>query len=324
MREPPAADDRLRSLLPKSVRRGHGELVLTACAFLEHRFPASLEALPEQAARTAFHECWPLADRLRFVQRPLPAVAFLTRIAGLHKTRDAAGLGLLAHALARGEAVTAPGGEEERDLRRVAEALDAPEAFVAWLVSRGLDPQPALRAAGGRRGPLLRLRPHDRAVAFAGLYLLARRPQTPPPEPAPPPEEPFPFWTVFDRHTAAGQQALRDVARDLKIPPAQLEWCYALFEGLRLHAETPSPWWRHYCRDRFARIGLPLEEAPLLWEPAKAQLHEALAEEGRRLQAELYRWKLEHGERVERLRRTVAEYWARLEETPKKQPPLFD
>ncbi|MEJ5357349.1 MAG: hypothetical protein WHT06_01635 [Desulfobacterales bacterium] len=320
-----APDERLRSLMQKALRRGHVDLLLTACAYLEHSAPPPPSFFPEQAARGAFYECWPLANRLPFARRPTAAVALLSRMAALHKTREAAGLGLLADAMARGEPVSAPGEEEEggEGLRRVAQALRAPEDFLAWLTARGLDAQALLQHAGIRRVPQSRGRPHDRAVAFAALYLLGTRPDTPPPPPAPPPDEAFPFWVVFDRHTAAGRLALRDVARDLKIPQAQLEWCYALFEGLRLQAEIPSPWWRRYCRNRFDRIGLPLEEAHLLWEPAKTQLYEALAAEGRALQGELYRWKLEHGERVENLRNAVAAFWKRLEELPKEQRPLF-
>ncbi len=320
---PQDVDERLRSLLQKALRRGHVELLLTVCAFLEDYKPPPSSFFSAQAARAAFYECWPLATRLPFARRPIAAIALLVHMAGLHKTREAAGLGLLADAVRRGEPVTVQDEKEGEDLRRMTQALENPEDFIAWISARGLAVQDALRYAGIRRPPPSRGRPHDRAVAFAALYLLAARPGSALPAPAPPPEEAFPFWVAFDRHTAAGRLALRDVARDLKIPPAQLSWCFALFEGLRLQAEIPSPWWHRYCRNRFDRIGLPLEEAHLLWEPAKIQLREALAAEGRTLQSELYRWRLEHGERVENLRSAVAAFWKRLEEIPKGQRPLF-
>ncbi len=316
-------DERLRSLLQKAVRRGHVELLFTVCAYLEHHQPPPPSFFPAQAARAAFYECWPLATRLPFARRPTAAVAFLAHIAALHKTREAAGLGLLADAVWRGEPVTIQDEDEREDLHRITQAIETTEDFFSWLAAREMNAQDALRYAGIRRPPPSRGRPHDRAVAFAALYLLAVRPGSVLPPPAPPPEEAFPFWVAFDRHTAAGRLALRDVARDLKIPPAQLAWCFALFEGLRLQAEIPSPWWQRYCRNRFDRIGLPLEEAHLLWGPAKIQLHEALAAEGRTLQNELYRWKLEHSERVENLRTAVAVFWKRLEEIPKGQRPLF-
>jgi hypothetical protein len=128
---------------------------------------------------------------------------------------------------------------------------------------------------------------------------------------------------VFDRHTSEGKRVLRDVARDLHLPLPQLEWSYYFFEGAGANAEHPSPWWQRYCRWNFSRIGLNPEEARLLWEPARAQIIDALAEESRRLQNELYRWKLANTERIEALKRQVDLFISHINEVPRDQSKLF-
>jgi hypothetical protein len=165
-------------------------------------------------------------------------------------------------------------------------------------------------------------RPHDKAVVQAAAYLAA---STPLPEPASAPaaDATFPYWVVFDRHTSAGKRVLRDVARDLHIPLVQLEWCFYYFEGAVAGAEDPSPWWRRYCQWHFERIGLPEPEAHLLWEPSRAQIADALAEDSHRLQTEIYRWKLASLERVEALKREVEWFTQHAKDVPRDQTKLF-
>jgi hypothetical protein len=65
------------------------------------------------------------------------------------------------------------------------------------------------------------------------------------------------------------------------------------------------------------------EEACLLWEPARAQILDALAEDSHRLQAEIYRWKLAHLERVAELKREVERFTRRIKDVPRDQTHLF-
>jgi hypothetical protein len=157
---------------------------------------------------------------------------------------------------------------------------------------------------------------------MAAAYLALT--QSPPDiRPAPVPEEAFPFWVVFDRHTAEGQRVLRDIARDLHIPLPQLGWAHFFFEGSSANAEVASPWWQAYCRWHFRRIGLLPEEIHLLWEPAREQMIRALAEESQRLQGELYRWKLAHGDAIEAVKRRVELFTATIRGGAGDQPALF-
>jgi hypothetical protein len=133
----------------------------------------------------------------------------------------------------------------------------------------------------------------------------------------------FPFWIAFDGHTHEGRQALRDIARDLHIALPQLEWAFFYFEGALTNGEIPSKWWNRHCRWHFQKIDLPAEEAHLLWDPARIQLEEALAPEGRQLQNVLYRWKLSNQERIESLKKQVQLYLNYLDEIQRGQQDLF-
>jgi hypothetical protein len=316
-------DERYRSLLQKAVRRGHVDLVVTVEAFLEDTVdPAWLERRVE---RIVIGECWPLSSELGSVRVPHARAAALVRAAQVRKDRDAAGLGLLAYAQAvEDRGVPTYIGEigEERDLRLISQAVRRPAKFWDWVDGRPAGDDSRRVIALARRCAAAVDRPHDQAMAMAAAYLALHAVPADIP-PAPPVPGRFPFWAVFDRHTAAGRRALRDVSRDLHLPARQLEWCLYYYEGARANAEAPSNWWRRYCAWCFARHDLGPDEAPLLWEPARRQLADALASDAHALQAELYEWKLAHREQVAALREQVDFFLEQLRDLPRNQPQLF-
>ncbi len=114
------------------------------------------------------------------------------------------------------------------------------------------------------------------------------------------------------------------MARDLHIPPPQLEWTCFYFEGAKTNGEIPSKWWDRNCRRHFKKVGLPIEEAHLLWEPAKPQMIEALAGYSRSLHKELYRWKLSNLKQIEALKRQVELFIEHFGEVHRDQMELFD
>jgi hypothetical protein len=316
-----AVDDRYRSLLQKAVRRGHPDLICTVSALIENLGIHSHVWFEKRAAFIVFSECWPFGREMLFTKRFPSKVAALIRVARAQKSRDATGLGFLAYALAHGDTSVLDQSADERAVKLIAKAIRHPADYWEWVAAQSTDPRcHALVANAGRyrEGG----RPHDKAVVQAAAYLAVNAP-LPDPAPAPAAETPFPYWVVFDRHTSEGKRALRDVARDLHIPMPQLEWCFYYFEGAAANAEAPSPWWRRYCRWHFDRIGLREEEAPLLWEPSRAQIADALAEDGRRLQAEIYRWKLSNLELVDALSREVERFTRHIKELPRDQSQLF-
>ena len=320
-KDPSAVDDRFRSLLQKAVRRGHPELICTISALIENLNIHSRAWFEKRAAFIVFSECWPLGREMVFTKRFSSKVAALIRVARAHKARDATGLGFLAYALARGDASVLNQSADDRAVKLIAKATRHPVDFWEWVSTQGTDQRgQALVANAGRyrEGG----RPHDKAVVQAAAYLAVSTP-LPDPTPAPAVDAPFPYWAVFDRHTSAGKRTLRDVARDLHIPLPQLEWCFYYFEGAAANAETTSPWWQRYCQWHFTRVGMREEEARLLWEPSRDQIADALAEDGRRLQNEIYRWTLANREQVDALKREVERFTSHIKDVPRDQSQLF-
>jgi hypothetical protein len=321
MKPPLAVDERFRSLLQKAVRRGHTELVTTVCALIDSQGPQPLEWFEKRTAAIVFAECWPLGAELR-APRGVPGhVAALCRATAAPKLRDATGLGLLAYGLACGDAGALDGTPQDRDVRLIARAVANPPDFWNWVVGRPVD-DPGRNLIAMARRAKRSARPHDKAVAQAAAYLAAT---TRPPgiTPAAGHERAFPYWVVFDRHTPQGKRVLRDVARDLHIPLPHLEWIAYFFEGAQTNAEIPSQWWQKYCQWRFRRIGVRQEEAHLIWAPAQLQIADALAEDSRLLQSELYRWKLSNLERIEALKRQMNLFWEHTGAARPDQAHLF-
>ncbi len=312
---------RYRSLLQKAVRRGHVDIVYTTSALLDSLGSKEKNWFRTAAAVITLEECWPLGCELVFNRKFHSKVAALIKVTRAAKSRDAAGLGYMAHALSEGDTTISIGAPDDRDVKIVANAIRRPDDFWRWVaVQKISNLQMALvdNAMRFKNEGLSR----DKAVIQATAYLAASR-QPPALRKPPASENVFPYWITFDKHTAEGKLALRDVARDLHIPLPQLEWTGFYFEGAKTNAEIPSRWWDLYCRWRFHKIGLPVEEAHLLWEPARPQVIAALADESRRLQNELYRWKLANRERVESLKRQVELFIQHFEEGYGDQMALF-
>jgi hypothetical protein len=321
MKDQSMIEDRYRSLLQKAVRRGNIELVYTASALIESLGGRSAAWLEARTAVIMFAECWPLGAELLFTKPFHSKVAALLRVARREKARDATGLGFLAYALDQGDDTVLSGVADDKAVRLIARAIRQPAGFWSWISEQPAEGnrksliENALRYREGER-------PHDKAVVQAAAYLALT---SPPPkiEPAPAPEGAFPYWVVFDRHTAEGKRALRDVARDLHMPLPLLEWSLFYYEGAIANADAPSPWWQQYCRWHFERLGMPPAEAHLLWEPAREQIIDALAEDSQRLQSDMYRWKLGNLERIGALKRQVELFASHIKEVQHYQSTLF-
>lgn len=299
----PEIDERYRSLLQKAVRRGSENLVYTVSALLEDMGAAAKSWYRTQVPVIVFEECWPLGAELIFTKKYLSKVAALVKTTRSRKSRDAIGLGYLAHALYAGNQNVLDGGPDDHDLKTMAKAIRAPDEFWHWIESLELS---------ARQRSLTQIAyqfrksgyPHDRAVIQAAAYLAATQP-VPPTGTAAPSDAVFPYWVAFDHHTRRGNRVLRDIARDLHLPLQQLEWVSYYCEAALTNAETPSKWWQKYCRWHFEKIDLPLDEAHLIWDPVRPQVVQALAQDARNLQSDLYRWKMGHLDAVAALKRQV-------------------
>lgn len=296
-------DPRLRSLLQKAVRRGCVNLVFTTCAMVEEKGAKAKNWLRKRAAVITFEECWPLGAALAFTKDFSSKAAALAAVARSEKTKDAAGLGSLAFALAGGDRSVLTGAKEDRDIKIVADALKRPEDFWGWIDGQRETAEKKSLLKNAARWRNIGL-PQEQAFSKAAAYLTLTR-EIPVLEKSEQPTSAFPWWVALDGHTRQGRRALSDTARDLHIPAPLLEWCFFFYEGSRTQRSASSPWWDRVCRWRFRKAGLPPEEAHLLWEPAKIQLAEALEEDGRRLHKEVYRWKMANRQQVETLKNQV-------------------
>ncbi|UCF91149.1 MAG: hypothetical protein JSW39_23195 [Desulfobacterales bacterium] len=317
----PFTEAHYRSLLQKAVRRGNTQLVFTTSALLESLSARRENWLRTRAAIITFEECWPLGRELVFNRKLHSKVAALIKVTQSAKTRDATGLGYLAFALVEGDRSVLTGSADDRHLKIVANAVQRPDDFWQWIDRQNKTPEQAslvakaiqYRQAGS---------PMDKAVIQAAAYLAVTG-EIPSIRPSDAADQVFPYWVVFDKHTPEGQRALRDVARDLHIPLPQLEWTHFYFEGALTNCALASKWWDGLCRWHFNKIGLALEEAYLLWEPAKPQVMEALAGESRTLHNELYKWKLANRERIDSLKKQVKLFVENFDGIPRDQMGLF-
>ncbi|MFZ0614664.1 MAG: hypothetical protein WAM73_20630 [Desulfobacterales bacterium] len=314
-------DSRFRSLLQKAVRRGNVELVYTTSALIQSLSFREKNWFRNRSAIITFEECWPLGAELLFNKKFHSKAAALIKVARSVKARDATGLGYLAYRLFEGDRSVLDGGADDRHIKIIADAIRRPDDFWQWLGREPVD---------GDRGHLVANaltfksagRPRDRAVIQAAAYLAASG-ELPEIGAAAAEEKPFPYWIAFDRHTPQGQRVLNDLARDLHVGLKQLEWTLFYFEGGLANAAAPSRWWDRNCYWRFFRLGLPVEEAHLLWEPIRPQMIQALADDSRRLHHEIYTWKLANRESIETLKKQIELFTTHFETGQIDQLELF-
>ena len=315
-------DWRYRSLLYKAVRRGYAQLVVTTCAWVNEQGALAREWLREQAVGITFEECWPAARHIILNRHYHSKVAALVRVAGREKDKDAAGLAALAMALSGGESSVLAADRQDRDVKIVANAIARGDDFWAWVVAQPM-PEARLKLVKMVRRFAKLGRPEQQARAIAAAYLAETYDIPPAPMTAPVSGE-FPYWIALDQHTREGRLVLREVARDLHLSPQLVAWCLFYFEGSRTNQLSPSPLWQRYCRWRFGRFGMSLEEARLVWHPLRPQIEEALQFYENDLHREIYRWKQEHLGQVALLREQVETFNDNLSLVGPRQKKIFE
>lgn len=314
-------DARFRSLLQKAVRRGNVDLVYTVSALIESLTSREKNWFRNRTVIITVEECWPLVGELVFNKNFHSKAAALIKVTRSLKSREAAGLGYLSYRLFEGDTSVLDGSTDDRHIKIIANAVHRPDDFWHWLDRNVGAEEPRLLIDNARRFRNAG-RPLDRVVVQAAAYLAAfgQWPEVRPVEGA---EESFPYWVALDGHTPQGKRALNDVARDLHMDLKQLEWVFFFFEGSVANGSLPSRWWQRNCAWQFQRLGLPGEEAHLLWEPARPQVAEALFEDSRRLHREIYTWKLANLQRIEALKKQVELFTQRFESGHIDQLELF-
>jgi len=299
-------DARFRSLLQKAVRRGNIDLVYTTSALLGSLGSRENNWFRNRCAVISFEECWPLGGQLRFNKKFHSKVAALIKVARSAKAKDANGLGFLGYALYGGDRTVLDGRKSDRHINIIANAIKRPGDFWEWIDSQASSPEQRMivdKALHFRDAGL----PRDKAVIQAAAYLaiINEIPVVPTLDHF---DLAFPYWVALDVHTPQGRRVLRDIARDLRIPLHQLEWSMFIFEGAGTNKTLPSHWWQRSCNWHFQKVGLPFDEARLLWEPVRPHVIQALTHDSRQLHMEIYRWKMENRNQVEALKKQVEMY----------------
>ena len=280
----PSTDPRMRSLLQKAVRRGNTEVVQRTVSYLHN--VGDRAWLRSRAVVITFEECWPMAQNLRLTTHLDSRTASLQRVASASKQKDAAGLGALAHALAKGHRETLDLAPQQEAVRAVSEAMTRPQSFLDWAEANSPGLNATAVVAAARRYLPSATWPWDKACLLAAAYLATAGPIPECPDAASDDTE-FPYWVALDKHTPQGKDALRQLARDRSIPYRHLIWASFYFESAKVNALLHSPWWIAERTWRLRQAGLSPESGLGLWEHVRSDFAARLAREAEQLHQDI-------------------------------------
>lgn len=271
-----STDSRVRSLLQKAVRRGFSDIVDSTVMRLDTSGDSTW--LRSRTVVITFEECWPLAASLAIDRDTSSKRRSLLNVTTATKQKDAAGLGALAYAYHEGDRSMLDCVPDERMLRIVAEALERPKAYFAWVVGESRSQQATNIILAAQQYLAAATWPWDKACILAGA-VLATMSEIPAIESADTPSEDFPYWVALDKHTAEGKFALREVAKQLKTTYRQLIWASFYCESARVNKLFPSRWFEAERIWRLRRAGLSLDSADQLWSRAQPLVRQRLEAE---------------------------------------------
>ena len=276
----PNTDQRLRSLLQKAVRRGHVDLVERVANILYGRKETSW--LRSRAVVITYEECWPLASKLVLDTSFLSKLSAFKRVTLTKKDKSAAGLGTLAHALSEGDSSVLNGGEDDRHIKIVAEAIRRPNDFWHWVKIKASTTETNAYFVTSRKYISSPTWPWDKAFVQAATYL-AITSGISKITPATPAKDNFPFWVALDKHTPQGKEALKIVAKQLDCPYRQILWTSFYLESARTNISTDSHWWNRELEWRLRKAGLTHDKAKKLWQEAAPLVAAQLDDEAKKL-----------------------------------------
>jgi hypothetical protein len=273
-----------RSLIQKAVRRGSVSLIQRVAYHLYDIGDANW--LRRRTAVIAFEECWPSSVKFNYQANFQQIVDFLILVAQSVKVKDATGLGTLAYSLSQGEKLVLSGSDEDYHIRVMSEAIRRPNDFWNWVTTKvSNDNQRVLvdvTQEAYRRGGW----PWDKAFIQAAAYLAITE-NIPNVCFAEQKVEEFPLWVALDKHTPQGKYALREVAKEIRIPYYQLCGVSFYLESAITNESTNSKWWLKEVQWKLHQMGLSYDEARLIWEQAKPLVVEVLKEWTEQLHREL-------------------------------------
>lgn len=277
----PNTDQRLRSLLQKAVRRGYVDLVEQVASLLYSKRETSW--LRSRTVVITYEECWPSALRLALDTSFSSKLYSLKSVSLTRKDKSAAGLGTLAYALSQGDSSVLYGGDDDRHIKIVAEAIHRPDDFWGWARQQAHSSEQLRYTETTHRYMPSPTWPWDKAFLQAGAYLAVTE-GIPYLESTPVATGNFPFWVALDKHTPQGKTALKAVVKKLNCTYRQLLWTSFYFESAQTNLHIDSHWWNREMEWRLGKTGLTCDSAINLWHKASPLVAAELAEEARKLE----------------------------------------
>lgn len=241
-----------RSLLQKSIRRGHPELAVRVAMHLvdcgEERW------LRQRLGVLIAEECWPMLAHYQPNQDLELLLEQIANLAATVKEKEASALGVFAQAATRGQA----GPAAPASLLAFGHPADL---FSDWL-HQASDVHRQQLVSGARRAHTAAAFPADRLTALAAGWLGAHATI---PELGTSKSMPLPSWAALDRHTAEGKRALFAAARRIHVDPDRVLAASFFCEGGLCATELPGSW-NDACRLELGLVALDLESAAALWQ----------------------------------------------------------
>ncbi len=272
------------SLLQKAVRRGDIQLVTKIIHHLDEA--KNIEWLKSRTPIIVFEECWPLGEFLPLEINLESIIDTLTLVTRSVKTREAASLGVLAHALSEGDTSVLVGDLGDSEIKQIVRAIKNPEGFWNWAEQECKNERQLRLVSLARKAHRNWSWPWDRALIQASAYLAVQE-NMPEIGEAKSSKESLSFWVGLDKHTPQGKKALQDVAKDIGIPTRQLSWISFYFESALLNESIDSTWWARELYWRLRMVDLNQASAIQLWKRARPLLKERLREDAGLLKAHL-------------------------------------
>ena len=272
------------SLLQKAVRRGDIHLVAKIVRHLDDA--KDMAWLKSRTAIITFEECWPLGEFIPSEINLEGILGTLTLVAKSVKTRDAASLGVLAHALSNGDDTVLIEESGNQEIKQIVRAIKNPDGFWNWAENECRNERQHRLVSSARKAHRNWSWPWDRALIQAGAYLAVQK-DMPEIVKAKIYRESVPLWVGLDKHTPQGKKALQEVAKEINIPARQLTWVSFYFESALLNENIDSKWWSKELNWRLGQVGLNQDYAFQIWKNARPRLIERLREDAELLKIHL-------------------------------------
>lgn len=261
-----------RSLLQKAVRRG--SISATEKTVVHLLLQGDEIWLRNRLGVIASEEAWQYISKINFSSSQELVIEQYLSLASVYKNKNAAGLGILAYELSKGDISCLQRSPEDRRIKIVAEAIKRPDDFWRWIEK--LNPNESIFIKNSKIGFNYAGWPWDKAFLIAAAYLYVCGDFEELIAHNSPGKNSFPYWVAMDKHTAVGKCELETCASILKINKNTLGWIQFYLESSKCTCLKDSIWWTREKSWRFKSIGITEKRAETIWQDASYLLRNNL------------------------------------------------